>query len=364
MRLPDTALVHRLLGSVATQPTAPYHEDAPAAAVRAELEALGLPVRTDEYGNLLAERRTGAPGQTVAFVAHLDHPAFEVVKASGTRGRARVRGGFFTEMLADARVVVHRGSETFGARVSDFQRRIDRLDWSPGDVRIEADRDLRVGDWAMLDLAPFEREGDLLRFRAADDLALCATALGALHLLAEERRPHHAYALFTRAEEPGLFGARLVAESGFLPRDALVISLEASRALPGAELGAGPVVRVGDMHHTFDDRAESFLRVARERLALLDPPVSVQRQLMYGGTCEASAFLDAGYRATAVALPTRNYHNRGPGGPAPEILHLEDVRAGIALLAEAAVAAGEDAREAYAADIGAVPEEIRRLLRP
>src|SRR5439155_1238989 len=79
--------------------------------------------------------------------------------------------------------------------------------------------------------------GDEIRMRAADDLAGCALIVAALRTLREERAPHDVHAIFTRAEETGLYGARLAAEDGLLPRDAYVVSVEASRALPGAEAG-------------------------------------------------------------------------------------------------------------------------------
>jgi hypothetical protein len=58
-----------------------------------------------------------------------------------------------------------------------------------------------------------------------------------------------------------------------------------------------------------------------------------------------------------------NYHNAAPdGGFAPEIVRLTDLLSGIALAAEAAVAAGEDADEAWWPDVRVVPGVIRELL--
>jgi putative aminopeptidase FrvX len=364
MRLPDEALALRLLREIGSSPTAPYREHAAAGSVLAELEKMAIPARQDQYGGIHAESRRGSPRRAIAFVAHLDHPAVEVIEASGRSGQARVRGGLFLEPF-DGRlpVAVQRDGRDLPAVISDFLWDPEYEDWSPGSVRIEAETDLRVGDWAILDLPAFAHNGDDVSMRAADDLAGCAMILAALHLLAEEPRSHRVYGIFTRAEEPGLFGARLIAEDGLLSRDVLVVSLEASRALPGAQPRQGPVIRVGDAHHTFDDAAEAYLRVARERLAAGDPPIPTQRQLMYGGTCEASAFIDAGYQATGVALAVRNYHNKTASGIAPEIISLSDFRAGAALLAEAAVAAGEDAREAYTVFAGRIPERIKDRLR-
>ena len=58
-----------------------------------------------------------------------------------------------------------------------------------------------------------------------------------------------------------------MAEDGLIPRDAIVVSLEASRALATSRPGAGVVVRPGDLYNTFSNDGERFLRVGRERLA-------------------------------------------------------------------------------------------------
>ena len=112
----------------------------------------------------------------------------------------------------------------------------------------------------------------------------------------------------------GLVGARLLAESGSLPQDTLIVSVESSRVLPGAEQGGGPVIRVGDAAMTFDADAEAALVRARESLRAGDSGVQVQRQLMSGGVCEASAFAHYGYRTTGIAFPLGNYHNGAPQG--------------------------------------------------
>ena len=58
-------------------------------------------------------------------------------------------------------------------------------------------------------------------------------------------------------------GARLLAEARTLPMDTLVVSLESSRTLPGAVIGGGPVIRVGDAGSTFNSDAETALIRAR-----------------------------------------------------------------------------------------------------
>ena len=53
--------------------------------------------------------------------------------------------------------------------------------------------------------------------RALDDLAGCASIMAALKILAADENRGEVYGVFTRAEEVGLIGARLLAENGTLP---------------------------------------------------------------------------------------------------------------------------------------------------
>jgi len=120
-------------------------------------------------------------------------------------------------------------------------------------------------------------------------------------------------------------------------------------------------VRAGDYHNTFSNEAERYLRVAQERLA--ERGIATQRALLPGGTCEASAFVRLGWTATGIALPNTGYHNAGPGGRlVAEMVRLEDLVSGVALAAEAAVAAGEDAVESWWPEARLVPAEIRARL--
>ncbi|MBM3957026.1 MAG: hypothetical protein FJ313_03110, partial [Gemmatimonadetes bacterium] len=314
----DTADLRRagldLLEELSRYPAAPYHEQGVAAAVGRACEIAGLEARPDRYGNLLVTlpgRRPTAPG--IAFVAHMDHPGFEVTAREGAFHAVRALGS-----------LPPRAFEA-GTRVWITTRSGERL---PGRVRsapatphgravlIETEAS-RVGDLpcaAGLDLPDFELDGDVIRMRAADDLAGCAAVVVALREAATTPRSGSVYGLFTRAEEVGLVGARLAAGDGLLPPETTIVSIESSRALPGAEIGRGPVIRTGDRATTFDREAEAHLLAARERLAERHGGFDCQRQLMSGGLCEASAFAAFGYPVTGVAFPLGNYHNNGADG--------------------------------------------------
>jgi len=359
---PDAILdVVRRVGS---PPTAPYHEFAALQAIREELDRAGIESRTDRFGQVYGHVGHGVARRALVFVAHADHPAFEVTQASGREGRVRVLGGFRQQRFpSPVAVTVHddAGGAPFAATLDDPRPEIDAMHNSTLTCRIRGNGELRAGQFAVLDMPAVEIAGDDIRMRAADDLAACALILCVLAGLRDETRPHDVHAVFTRAEETGLYGARLAAEDGLVPHDAVVVSVEASRELPQAEAGKGAVVRAGDFHNTFSNEAERYLRVARERLAAEGIPS--QRALLTGGTCEASAFVRLGWTATGMALPNVNYHNAAPqGGFAPEIVRLSDLASGIALAVEASLAAGEDADESWWPDVRVVPRAIRELL--
>ena len=170
-------------------------------------------------------------------------------------------------------------------------------------VQLENPQSVTLPRPVVFDLVDFELDGECIRMRALDDRAGCGSILAALAVLSKQPAPGDVYGVFTRAEEVGLVGARVMGEAKTLPLETLVVSLEASRTLPGAEIGGGPVIRVGDAGYTFSAEAESALIKARETLQARPEGFKVQRQLMSGGVCEASAFALHGYRTTGIAFP-------------------------------------------------------------
>ena len=80
-RLQERAL--EILSELGRRPAAPFHEDGPAAYIVKALTDIGLSPRRDEFGNVIAHYRgPGADDTPIAFVAHMDHPGFEIVEAS------------------------------------------------------------------------------------------------------------------------------------------------------------------------------------------------------------------------------------------------------------------------------------------
>ena len=371
-----------ILARLGSSPATSFSEDGVADLIKAVLGEMRVSFEKDGYGNILASlpARSGStsvstPNPPIAFVAHMDHPGFEIVAAEVTSGVTSggdfligkalggVPPGGFAPGLS-LQVILPDGRRlpaTIVERLGDIEDRQVRIQLA--EPHMTESPAVPIPCPAVFDLVDFQLDGDFIRMRALDDLAGCGSILTALSILSQEEVPVDVYGVFTRAEEVGLVGARLLAEANTLPKDTLVVSLESSRSLPGAEIGGGPVIRVGDAAFTFSSEAETVLTKAREILQDRPEPIKIQRQLMSGGTCEASAFAWQGYRATGIAFPLGNYHNGAPEDRIEaEFIHLADYLGGVELIAEAARQVSQREETAFRRRMGTVPEDFRRRL--
>ncbi len=351
----------RALMEISAFPTAPFFESRVAAYIVGELNRLGIPFERDRFGNIIARYEgDGAPDvPSLALMAHMDHPGFEVIAEEGKPLRALMLGGTRKECFDGRQVRVRvfpefppaDGPDEGIPGVITGYEEIEYADGLIFDLELSDASDLSDLSedrryFGMWDLPPIVIKGELAHMRAIDDVVGCMTILLTLESLVERKSPCRCLGVFTRAEEIGLIGASLLAESRLLPMDTIVVSLETSKTLPGAEIGGGPVIRVGDKSRTFDGDAESVLQAARDALRKEDPETKVQRQLMSGGNCEAIVFVLSGYRTTAMAIPLGNYHNVSPEVTIePEYIHLDDFAGQVELLTRAAELTATDTTE-------------------
>ena len=328
------------------------------------------PTAPTAYGNIIARlsgTTTDGSVPPIAFMAHMDHPGFEAVAVDGDFLVGAAMGGV-PQSSFDAGVplqVILPGGERLAAvtagpygEPSERKALISLEDAS----RLA---EIPLPSSVVFDLVDFQLDDGYIRMRALDDLAGCGSTLAMLAALAGdgEQPAGDVYGVFTRAEEVGLVGARLLAEAGTLPNETLVVSLESSRTLPGAEIGGGPVIRVGDAGFTFNADAEAPLIRARETLQARPEGFKVQRQLMSGGTCEASAFSVYGYRTTGIAFPLGNYHNGAPdGGIEAEYIHEEDYLGGVELMLEAVRQMPEREDTFFRRRLREIPGEFRERI--
>lgn len=350
------AVLHTILGC----PTAPFHEAYVAATIAGLAQDAGFTCQVDPYGNLLVwyrpdgDRPSGASGgdgrPTLALSAHMDHPGLEIVQERPLAGRLLgfIRPECFSRPVD---IVIIDGDERVSGRITGLlpsDQLLAPLERHlPGEapfraLALEAERPVSADAFAVMDVGPVRTEAGLIHAGALDDLAGCAAALCVLQRCRERQLMANVVGVFTRCEELGVIGATLVARQRLLPPDALIISIETSRTLPGAEIGQGPVIRVGDRTSAFDPFGDAILRRAAARLDVRRPGVRVQRQLLSGGTCEATSYQSLGWRTTGVAFAVAHLHNMSPDlRIVPEHIHQDDYLTGIDLMVEAAAALAE-----------------------
>ena len=340
-------LATNILKDLGAYPATPFFERGPAEYVKKTLDRLSIPYFCDSFGNIIGHHQNNpADTAAIAFVAHMDHPGFEAIETTAHGLVAKASGGVPAAAIAKSIPVLVLSSD--GKRVPAFttphpesaapdDRRGQRLVY----VHPSTNIDLPIPSPIVFDLPDFIREEDIIRMRAVDDLAGCAAILSSLDQLVKSKATANVYGVFTRAEEIGLYGARLLAESNTLPTETVIISIESSPVIPGVIQGEGPVIRTGDAAYTFSATAEQILSSARDSLQKKFGDFKSQRQLMSGGICEATAFAALGYNVTGLAFPLGNYHNATTqfadlnGEVDAEYIHLSDYLEGIKLVTEA-----------------------------
>jgi putative aminopeptidase FrvX len=326
-----------------TQPTAPFRESFVLAEIKSILEENKIPYFEDSVGQIIAgvSNTQKLKSKThVAFFAHTDHPGFIIDKKisqknNQTRYKATWYGGApFHQMEGKpVRIFSDQSATKFTkGTIKNFK---------PGNHRegipfeIETVKELKTkNNFGAFNFDGYKYKKGFVHTKCADDLAGCVMALGALIDVQKLKTP--AIAVFTRAEEVGFVGCLHMIKSKVIPLNTMVVSLEASRTLPGALLGEGPVIRLGDASTLFDSNFSLFIQKQAQELKAKDPKFKFQKRIMDGGSCEATALSQFGYKTMGLAVPLKNYHNQGTKGPAPEIIHLEDAENGRKLLTQVA----------------------------
>lgn len=297
----------------------------------------GVELERDAAGNLVLH--CGQP--TFFITAHLDHPGFAVTGLQGRSVEVEFRGGVLPQYFPNAPLEFFDAeNHTHAGTLTEYD---PKTQLGVATLRRSA-ADLIIGRFRFRPQT-IGLFGDRVQAPACDDLAGVAAALEAF----DRARRHHSHVgvLLTRAEEVGFVGAIAACKAGTIPRRARVACLEASRQRREVPLGAGPVVRVGDASSVFSPEiTDQAARVARGLKNL-----KWQRQLMAGGSCEATVFAAYGYQATCLCLPLDNYHNmgnldaveqgKGDARVAPEAVSLADYRGLVRLTAAMATADAE-----------------------
>lgn len=357
-----------LLKDILRQPAAPFREQHVVRCVCNHLQDAGVPYYFDATGNIvvgvnseteyrrLLNMRDKEPVRV--FIAHMDHPGFHGLRWVGKERLAiQWHGGSPVKHLAGAKIWLANDEGELGqGRLSKVS--LSRAGWSINKAEVRFTRGTLhsltrhkaktlFGGFAFR--SHYWIRGKRLYTRAADDLTgvfcIVETAISLFRKPNRKKLPF--IGLLTRAEEVGFVGAVNHLQNSPLTnarRPLMCVSLEASRTLPGAVIGKGPVVRLGDRRTTFDSGGLQVLSTLAEKIL----PGAHQRRVMDGGSCEATAATAWGLPTIGITLPLGNYHNQGfeggldclkSEGPAPEFVHLEDI-AGELKLCQALMSCG------------------------
>ncbi|MBZ0267374.1 hypothetical protein K8I85_04415 [bacterium] len=335
------------------RPTATFLEDLPQEWVRAFAAGRdALALEEDRWGNLLLKypARRAPKTPPLVMVAHLDHPGFVVKSVRGDVADLEFRGGVRRRHVKPGQTVDFyrpgKAQPVGRGRVTSTSQREGRPGMIGGGKARITQGTAEAGCFTMWRFPGYAIRGKRIVSRCLDDLLGAAAALCTLDEMIRQRpRGAHVWGYFTRAEEVGLFGALAGIHSRVIPKDARVLSLETSRALPHARQGDGVLVRVGDRGSLFDPALMDVLNRVATAIGEDDPAFRFQRRLMDGGSCEASAFCAAGYRAGGLAVPLGNYHNMkgldgGPVGIGPETVAVSDYVDEVRLLVHLAAQSG------------------------
>lgn len=356
---------HDLLLSILTEPTVPFREIKQAELLRRVLTENRVPYFFDPSGNCivgvkskaeylkLISTKSNEPVRLI--IAHMDHPGFHGESwensdhtTIGSKMNFIWHGGSPTKHLDGSRVWLSDNDGYFGEGVMrDVEMASHGKAIQSGKIEITQLTRKPVDDPKKIFggfrfRAPVWEDDGKIYTKAADDLvgvfSIVSTCIDAWK--SKSKKPP-IIGLITRAEEVGFIGTLAHFELGWLKkrkREVVCLSLETSRTLPGAEIGKGPVVRIGDRKSVFHPAyTQLFTELAARTL-----PGKFQRRIMDGGSCEGTAATAYGLPTIAISVPLGNYHNQslegGPdaapeNGPAPEFIAKDDIEGMRALIA-------------------------------
>ena len=377
------ANMSQLLEDVLMQPTAPFRESWVKRSVASICADARLPLFEDDIGNLWVGARNlrEAHRASLVFVAHLDHPGIVITGFRQTPSRILATGTWLGGGPMDIRSFdVKVFSDVNGLTVLDgVVSSHTKGPRGAKDVEIEIKPSaLARAACTLTGLKSLGPWGACLWYRkqgvatgvvkrkerwvtkAADDLVgVCALMAG----YARAGKPRGVVALLTRAEESGFHGTLAVLEKKLLnPKKTLMISVETSSQLPGAELGKGPVVRLGDRATIFSSAFVYWTQARAAELAARDKSFKYQRRVMDGGTCEATPFNCFGFQVAGISTPLHNYHNIAASGrPEPEAVDVGDVEGLTKLIAH--LMKSHRASHAQTLQKGAYAEFMAKLMK-
>lgn len=320
-----------ILQELCSLPTAPFLEGRVVEYIKRFVAARKrLRLVRDEHGNLLISLagRSKAVARWV-FTAHMDHPGLVSQRMiDGQTVECELRGWVLAELMKGAKIRFFADGREIPGRIVEVTR--DDRD-GRGErgktARVAVRKSVPANVPGMFDQGAGRIRDGRFYSRVCDDLAGAAAALAMLDQLHENPPQSTVALLLTRAEEEGFVGAVAASiEPRLLKKSDRLIAIECSAAQPYAPIGGGAIIRVGDRTSIFNSSLTYFLTQQADALAKADSSFKYQRQLMPGGTCEATVYDVYGFHAASMCVALGNYHNmdRKRARMAPEYIDVGD----------------------------------------
>jgi putative aminopeptidase FrvX len=329
------------------------HETEAARTWREGCSAFTEDVGSDHLGSSYARVAGTAGGPTLAVVGHIDEIGLHISHIDdGGFLRFGEVGGWDPLVLVGQRVAIttRGGSVTgvIGRKPVHLMKEDDRKQ-APKikDLHIDigaADGDearglVRIGDVAVIDVAPLDLRNGRVVSRALDNRVGCFVAAEAARLVAESGgAPGDVVALAVVQEETTFAGSRTSAFAQE-PDVAIVVDVTFETDQPGVELGemtkhtfgSGPVIARGTTLHP---RVFEILHDAAEREGI---PFTVESLGRGTGTdADAIHVSRSGVPTGLVSVPSRYMHSP------VEMVSLEDIDAAARLIAAFAAGLQQD----------------------
>lgn len=305
--------------------------------IEAEIKPLGLEMRTDVMGNLIARKPpVASSGKThkIMLCAHMDEIG-AIVTHIDRKGFLRFTniGGVYPDRILHQRVMFENGQMgVIGVDTKPQTPKPPNLDNYFIDIGARDAEDarsrIRIGD-----IASFYQQAQLIQNRfaakALDDRIGCYCLVEVLKRL--KNNPADLYFVFSVQEEVGLRGARTGAYA-IAPDYAIAVDVTTTGDTPETpamevRLGGGPAIKVKDAMFIANPLVKDKLVEYAGRLNL-----PVQLEILEHGTTDAAVIqlVGAGVLSGVVSIPTRYVHSTN------ELCDLDDVEGTVRLLAHVA----------------------------
>lgn len=320
------------------------HEDDPGAIWREACAGFASQVSSDQLGSSLARVPGTTDGLVLAVVGHIDEIGLHVTHVDeegflhfggvggwdplvliGQRVRLDTQDGPLPGVIG--RKPIHLIKEADRNKVPECKDL--RLDIGARNAE-EARELVRIGDVAVIDVAPIELRGGLLVSRALDNRVGCYVAAQAARLVASAGgAPGDVLALAVVQEETTFAGSRTSAFAS-RPELAVVVDLTFATDQPGIELGqitahklgSGPVIARGTTLHP------KLFELLCETAETEQIPFTVESLGKGTGTdADAIHVSRSGIPTAVVSVPCRYMHSP------VEMVSLDDVEAATRLIA-------------------------------